>query len=411
MTQHRASLLKIDVALEIRKLTQNRFKSSTEWAVSLCRHLISCDATRVEIKITRGHLSIRAKGMQIEIEALRRLSIVFDVSHALDARHQAIVSMESSKSFELLCAFYLKNAVVKISSSAADLQVTRSRHALLNVRDPSILPTTSPPLTAIEVSSPKIDASALASVVGNACRHAAVPVYLNGSLVSEGLVLPDCFIQQPFELGDIRGVVGIPLKSDFVRQIVLRHGVIVKDSLKQPAFGLLYHAVVDSRHDIEDLRQLRTVVRSLYLKLGAAVENLRAEQKQRAVEVLFDRFLETKDRNYIVGVRAFETVNGRRLSLEEVHQLASRGPIYAIPPASTAPWLHSGRLVLVLDAKQWNFLEKDLEAVITAPPIKVAEKPAFSTRGLRPQPSSSPPSGLFSAEVRLAADHILRNMG
>jgi hypothetical protein len=411
MTQHRASLLKIDVALEIRKLTQNRFKSSTEWAVSLCRHLISCDATRVEIRITRGHLSIRAKGTQIEIEALRRLSIVFDVSHALDARHQAIVSMESSKSFELLCAFYLKNAVVKISSGAVDLQVTRSRHALLNIRDPRDLPTTTPALTSIEVSCAKIDASALASVVGNACRHAAVPVYLNGSLVSEGLVLPDCFIQQPFELGDIRGVVGIPLKSDFVRQIVLRHGVVVKDSLKQPAFGLLYHAVVDSRHDIEDLRQLRTVVRNLYLKLGAAVENLRAEQKQRAVEVLFDRFLETKDRNYIVGVRAFETVNGRRLSLEEVHQLASRGPIYAIPPASTAPWLHSGRLVLVLDAKQWNFLEKDLEAVITAPPIKVAEKPAFPARGLRPQPSSSQPSGPFSAEVRLAADHILRNMG
>ena len=410
MNHPRQPLLKIDVALEIRKLTQNRFKSSTEWAVSLCRFLISCGATNLQIRITRGHLSIRAVGAGIETESLRRLSVIFNISQPLDDRHQAIVAMEGSASFDLLCAFYLKNAVVRIASGAATLQVTRSRHALLNVRGVGTESLAESTATHIEVACGKIDAHTLTAVVANACRHAALPVYLNDRLISEGLVLPDCFAQQMFETAGVKGVVGIPMKSDFVRQIILRHGVVVKDSLKQPAFGLLYHAVVDSRQEMDELKHLRTVVRNLYLKLGAAVESLQSEQKRRAVEVLFDRFLETKDRNYIVGVRAFETVDGRRLSLEGVHQLASRGPIYAVSPESRASWLHGGRLVLVLDAKQWNYLEKDLNTVITAPPVKIARS-SVTPPAISKFSKSTDPEKPFTSSIRLAADHIIRNMG
>ena len=418
MTEGRASLLKIDVALEIQKLTQNRFKSSTEWAVALCRHLISQDSKLLQINVTNGHLRLRSVGTRIEYSALRQLSVIFDVRKPLDLRHAAIVEIEESTSFELLCAFYLRNAAVQIMSNSQMLLVNRTRQTTLvphaAVRPEAGSAESADSATDIEVKSGKIKAAALKKVLCNACRHARMPVYLNGQNISEGLVLPDCFAQQTFEVDGVQGVVGIPMNSDFVRQVTLRHGVVVKDSLKQPAFGLLYHAIADSSHEIDELQHLRSVVRTLYLKLRTQVESFQSTQRRRALEVLFGRFLETKDRKYIYGVHAFESVEGLRFTIEQIQLLATQGPLYGIPlkleKSHRDPlWLVCGRRVFILDARQWNYLEKELDITITVPPVVTARKRLHAKTPLG-KGHNTPPLKPFTPDIRLAVERIFRNM-
>ncbi|MBN2716619.1 MAG: hypothetical protein JXX14_12250 [Deltaproteobacteria bacterium] len=416
MTHGTSSLLKIDVALEIQKLTQNRFKSSTEWAVALCRHLISQQSSALEIQVVNGHLQLRSRGTRIDSATLRRLSVIFETRQPLDARHTAIVEIENSASFELLCAFYLNHATVYIESNGNSLAVLKGRHTSLAFSQNQNHAELNGHNTTIDVKSGKIKATSLTRVLGNACRHSRMPVFLNGRAISEGLVLPNCFAQETFEVDGVQGVIGIPMESDFVRQVTLRHGVVVKDALKQPAFGLLYHAIADSTHEIDELQHLRSVVRNMYLTLRSEVEHLQSLQRRRALEVLFGRFLETKDRKYIYGVHAFENVEGLRFTIEQVQRLASQGPLFGVPPMTaqpsqtSPPWLVCGRRVLVLDARQWTFLEKELNITITVPPVTASDK-RLSPSVLKYLPKASTSKKVFNPDIRLAAERIFRNMG
>lgn len=411
MVPSRQSLLKIDVALEIQKLTQNRFKSGTEWAVALCRHLISQKSKVLEIRVENGHLRFLSQGTEINPRALQRLSVIFDAGKPLEERHVAIVEIEESPSFELLCAFYLKNANVHMRSNQNRLHVVKARHTTLSLQQATDANVSASPITVVDVKSGKIKAAILKKVLFNACRHARIPVYMNGVNIAEGLVLPNCFAQQAFEVDGVKGVVGIPMNSDFVRQVTLRHGVVVKDSLKQPAFGLLYHAIADSAHEIDELQHLRSVVRNQYLQLRSQVEQLHSAQRKRAIEVLFGRFLETKDRKYIYGVHAFENVEGLRYTIEQIQSLAAQGPLYGIPPQSeksSPAWLACGRRVFALDARQWNFLEKELEISIVVPPVVASPKKISPTSIQTAQHPTAQPKP-YNPDMRLAAERIFRN--
>ncbi|MBN2529634.1 MAG: hypothetical protein JXR76_24810 [Deltaproteobacteria bacterium] len=415
MSAGRQSLLKIDVVLEIRKLTQNRFKSGTEWAVVLCRYLMGRNCQSLNIHLENGRILVQSSGTGIPEDVLRRLGIIFNVAEDVSLRHQAILEIEESDSFDLLCAFYPAGATVGIKSGAAELRVAHGQRTALSVAADDGSSKNGSPVTLLEVKSRKIKANPLFRVIESACRYARLPVVLNGKKISDGLTLNDCFAQQFFELDGIQGVVGIPVASDFVRQIVLRHGIMVKDSLKQPAFGLLYHVIADSHKEVEELQMLRPVVRNLYLKLGAMVEQLPAQQKKRAVDVLFGRFLETRDPQYIHNVRAFESTTGRYYTLAEMRNLAMHGPLFAIPSESapkgqfSQSWLLCGRRVFVLDIKQWNFLEKELGISITVPPIggNVSDAPV---RLLNGNGEIEVPEKPFTQETRLAAERIIRNL-
>lgn len=394
------SLLKIDVASEIQKLTQNRFKTSTEWTVALCQYVMGRECTQLAIELKSGLIAFRSQMRCIDAVDLHRLSVIYDSRQSMEKRHRAIVDIEAGESFDLLCAFYLKKATIRIRSGNQLLQIRYGKPPKLDFQQETGHST-------IEVVCSRVKPQPLAVVLERACQFSRVPVTINQQKSSHGLSLPECIATVPYSTSVSRGVVGIPTKSDFVRQVTLKNGIKIKDVLKQPFFGLLYHSILDSAADTDDFDTQRSVARKMYTALGRTLDLLQRDERYRALRLLFARYRETQNHQLIDGVRAFERTDGKWMTFLEVKEIFNRVPIFGIlRDYETRRWNLAGRHVFYLEPHEWNFLEEELEKKIPSPPALGNDKlkmPGISKSSNFTVKKEKP----FSIAIRSAARVIL----
>jgi hypothetical protein len=361
-------LLRIDVDAEIRKLTGRRFKTPAGYAIELLTWAAARKPQRIDVTVSRSRFALRLDGEGPSAAAMRSLAVLFDPDKPSDERHDALVAIEGGEP-RLLAAFSPAGARVRIAAANGGRAVALecSRRGVRRV------PSGDDERPGIEVRGRGRDPALERKLLEEAARYAIAPIYVDGERVNRGLVLDDVIVQIDLRNERLRGVVGLPLKSDLVRIQRLEHEIRAEERIQPAVGGMIFHAAVDERDPDFDatMGTLRRAGRRLYARLAEMFEELGADRRGRAFELLLERYEHTHEAKLLEGVRAFAAAKGPPFDLWGVRELAARGALCAISiDEPLGRYDLDGRAVLRLTQKQHRFLEKELSARIEPPPLR-----------------------------------------
>jgi hypothetical protein len=381
-------LLRIDVAAEVRKLTARRLKSPGEYAVELVRYAAANRALRVDVEVSSRRFVLTHDGNGPAGDAIGQLIAMFDELRSDAERHQALVALEDEHGLALLAPFSVGAPRVRIGGTVNGRQRAVE---FAPGKSPRRIPPFDDAPFAIVVRGRQRDPAAERRLLAEACRHSMIPVRVNGRRINRGLKLDDCLVQVDLRNPRLHGVVGLPNRSDLTRIARLKNGVRFEELVRPRINGLVFHAVVDERDDDLDAtwQTLRRAARRLYARAARHFVELGEDGRERALELLLDRYGHTRDEELLAGVPAFARVGGPPANLDQVRRLAEGRQLYAIDRSERArAYEVDDREVLRLDARQRRFLERELRVTLNAPPPRISagglgEALKIGWRGLR----------------------------
>jgi hypothetical protein len=169
--------------------------------------------------------------------------------------------------------------------------------------------------------------------------------------------------------------VGLPKEGDLCRLVRLRSGIQVAELFRPPRQGLVFHAVVDERDDnlSATWETLQRSAERLYQRTAKRWRNLNDKGRIRVLELLFARYLVTRDQELFSGVEAFPRVRGSAVDLGTVLRWSSHGPVQVIDAdQNPGKFDLEGRQVLRLERASRRFLDQGLGLELVSPPLKVS---------------------------------------
>ena len=244
-------LLTIDVASELRKLSQAQLQGPWQIPAELARRALRDGATKVHLTLGRGRARVQDNGRGIVPEHLRWTAVLLDPTRPNEARHAALTALEGSGELVLLAIAGLGVRAVRI------LTVHRGQRATLAYqvgRAPTLTvdAVTQDDRTEVELSAPELDKRRATEWLTGAARFAPAEVVVDGRKMNIGFV--DCYpaadLHQP-----LRGKIAIPFTGDTAHVWLLEHGLVtghvaIPDS---PCF----EAVVELGSDTTELSAAR----------------------------------------------------------------------------------------------------------------------------------------------------------
>ncbi len=369
-TSRNGELFGVDVNAEIRKLTERRFKSKSEYCVELVALAASFAPSRIEVELNRRYLAVRCDCTHALSNLVKRLAVVVDPSQADDERHQNLIALEEEWGLGILAAFAKQPRKVEIVFWAGDHM---QKIVFMPHRPPRRMMAATSAHTSFVVYSKKRDIAAEKRILKERCRFAQLPISVNGKQISQGLKVDDCLIQVEITNPRLRAVIGLPLIDDVCRIHRLRHGIIGESRVRPVNSGLLFHAVVHEK-DRDFAQTWGTLTRAaerLYQRVGPRLAKFNDLARKRALELLFERHRSTGDERLLAGARIFKRAFGRPYELQEVLAASKRGPIHAVDvDASLDRYDISDQLILRLDHRQRRFLEQLAEVELDTPPLR-----------------------------------------
>lgn len=215
-------LLTIDVASELRKLSQAQLQGPWQIPAELVRRALRDGANKVEITLARHRARVVDDGKGIPAEHLEWAGILLDPKRSNEDRHAALTALESSGELVLLALAGLGGRSLRIIS------VRRGRRATLEARPGrapwlSVEDTPLHDATEVEVSSPELDRRRAHEWLVGAARFAPTTVELDGRAINVGFV--DCYPALPLH-APLRGRVAIPYVGDTAHAWLLEHGLV-----------------------------------------------------------------------------------------------------------------------------------------------------------------------------------------
>jgi hypothetical protein len=370
-------LLRIDVEAEIRKLTGQRFKTPSDYAVELVKWAAARRPIRIDISVSRACFGLSHDGEGLSPRLIRDLAALFDRRRPDDERHAALVAIEDAAP-ELLAAFAVPGCRVRIATPSGT-RVTAYEYS----RDGAVLrvdPGDDDRL-AITIRGRGRNLDLERSLLREACRYSIVPIFIDGERVNHGPKLDDTVVQVDLRNERLHGVVGLPSRSDLVRVVRLKRGIRVEERLLASVGGMIFHAVVDESDDDFEATSgtLRRAGRRLYRRLAEMHDELTDDSRSRAFELLLMRYEHTREPELLQKVRAFAVASGQPLDLDGIRRLAAGGALYAISlDEPLRRYDLSGRAVLRLTTRQRRFLEKELGARLAEPPLRRGDRGFFA---------------------------------
>jgi hypothetical protein len=364
-----SDLFDIDVAAEIRKLAGRRFRTPGDWAVELVRHVASLQPATIEVEVSRGRLRVSHDGDGLMGAALKRLAAVFDPRRSDAVRHEALVALEREHGLGLLAPFAVERARVRIEGlvdgrpRGLEFRPGRPPRAVVCARAEGF---------AITVRGAGRRPAIEKRLLREAGRHSLRPIFVNGERVNQGLALEGCLVQVDLQNPRLQAAVGLPLDSDLTRITRLRHGILLEEVVRASVNGMVFHAVADEKTDDLDAtwNTLRRAARKLYETLSRRLPEMNAEFRPRAVRLLLDRFVHTREASLLLGAPLFPRLGGKvPLDLESVRRLAATGRVQALAPDESARGFDvEDREVLRISGYERRFLERELATPLAAPP-------------------------------------------
>ncbi len=364
-------LFDIDVAAEIRKIAGRRFRTAGDWAVELVRLMAAVRPANIEVDVSRGRLRVSHDGDGFDGIALKRLAAVFDPRRGDVERHEALVALEREPGLGLLAPFSVERARVIIEGMVDG----RPRGLEFRPgRPPRSVPCDLTEGLAITVRGAGRRPVVERRLLREACRFSMRPIFIDGDRANRGIVLEDCLVQVDLQNPRIQAAVGLPLHSDLTRIWRLRHGILVEEVVRAPVNGMVFHAVADEKTDDLDAtwNTLRRAARKLYETLSRRLPEMTADFRPRAVRLLLDRFVHTREASLLLGAPLFPRLGGKGpLDLQSIRRAAGAERIFALAPEeSSRGYDIEGHLVLRLGGHERRFLERELAMPLAAPPRK-----------------------------------------
>jgi hypothetical protein len=367
-----SDLLTIDVEAEIRKLCGRQLDSPAECLVELTRLAIQSGGKAVRVDVRRRATTIQTIGGSLSDAVLEALALVGDPTQPSRERHAALVAIEAAHGVGLLTLVAAPAATVTVSNAAG------GRTLLLEAgRSPRwIRARESGPGLILRIAR-RGRRGTERQTLRERCAFASMPVFLDGRLVSRGLVVDDCIIELVVDAAGLTCKVGLPRTGQLSRTTMLVQEVVARETYTASRRGAVHIAVVRDRvaTGIEqvDLRGANVLVRSvrneLYERLARGFNDLAARDRLAARELLL-RYAEKAGRTgLLVGVPLFRRLSGDRVDVEAVRALARGGAVWAVEPdTSTRRYVVDARQVLVLERGEREFVARSLGLGIQEPP-------------------------------------------
>jgi hypothetical protein len=166
--------------------------------------------------------------------------------------------------------------------------------------------------------------------------------------------------------------VWIPSSGDLCRVACLDQGILWKQTVFETGrHGLVFEAALETEDASPRAlaRLVREAVRGLYAGLVAEFVGLPPGAQERVEELIFLLLRRHGDRSLVAGFAPFrEAGSGRRLTLAEVEQEAKLGRLAGLRAGDRRERYDcSGRTVLELSAREWEFLA-DVAGLWLPPP-------------------------------------------
>jgi hypothetical protein len=215
-------LLTIDVASELRKLSQAQLQGPWQIPAELVRRGLRDGATRIDVTLGRHRARIVDDGAGIPAEHLEWTAVLLDEGRPNEDRHAALTALEASGELVLLALAGLGARSLEIKS------VRNGRRTVLVVR-PGRAPWLTvdearvPDGTDVDLASPEIDRKRAHEWMVGAVRFAPAEVYLEGRKLNAGFL--DCYPSVPLH-APLRGRIAIPFAGDTAHAWLLEHGLV-----------------------------------------------------------------------------------------------------------------------------------------------------------------------------------------
>ncbi len=266
-------LLTIDVASELRKLTDAQLQGPWQLPAELVRRAIRGKARRVEVSLGRQLVSVRDDGEGLDENVLRQLGVLLDEGRDASARHGALIELERAGALALLALVGLEPARLRLVTSAATgarvLEYERGGGAprLRDFAPPA------PAGTVLELYGARLDRSRARSWLTSVCRFSPADIVLDGRPVPRGF--SDAFsrvtLREP-----LAGALAIAREGDDARAWLLQDGVVSTHVTVTPA--PCFEAAVEMgsmvAHDASAASLRDSIERQLDELIGQGIDHL-----------------------------------------------------------------------------------------------------------------------------------------
>ncbi len=234
------SLLTIDVESELRKLTQAQLQGPWQLPAELVRRALREGASEVEVELGRGVLRVRSRGGAVGPSVLRELAALLDPQRSPERRHRALARLEGHGALSLLGLVGLEPTSLRVHSSGPGTGTGTETETGSGPGTDSEPGTGSGGLewkrggapsfqrgggdwTEVVVRGAKLDRARAREWLASVCRHAPVPIRVDGRALVGGF--EDALFVCPVA-GPLPGQLAIPREGEVGRIYLLQDGLL-----------------------------------------------------------------------------------------------------------------------------------------------------------------------------------------
>jgi hypothetical protein len=375
-------LLTIDVASELRKLSQAQLQGPWQIPAEFVRRALRFGATDVEVELGRGRARIVDDSAGVSIELLMWTGVLLDARRPNAERHQALTALESQGELALLAAAGLPPRRLKIRSRSGGavhaLEFDGGAVRITTVAEPG------PQRLDIAIEGPGIDRKPATDWLADAARFATASVRIDGQPVAPGF--GQAFAQASLR-APLRGRLSVPSQGETAHAWLLQHGMVsghvaIPDS---PCF----EAAVELGDDSNDASaaRLRDVMQghvaglvdqgvALMLRIAAQAAGLPEPARARIARLLLQASRKQLRADEVMVAPVFRGVDAQGERLVDLTRLqaavttdtAGGRTMLALYPTQRAEQFAIGDvLVLVADEVERSLLTDLLQVRMRAP--------------------------------------------
>jgi len=363
--------LSVDVEAQVRKIARRTLRSPAEHLVELVRDAARRGARTVRVGVSRGEAWIEDDGAPQREEELARLCVALDPAADPAARTGGLSFFGGPEGMGLLAAFATGPQRVEVEAAAP---AGRVRAIFAQGARPRVERRAGGGRAGCSVRIARAgDPARERALLARACRFSPGRIVLDGAEIGGRGAPSDALADTRLASGD--GLVWIPPCADVCRVRLLERGIVKREKVNPPDGGLVYEAAIECR-DAEPAGragELREAARRLYGELGRRAGSLAGAARDRVEELLFLHFRRTGDASIVGELPLFRRLGGGApASLASLRREAAAGrPVEAILAGEDRGQGTGGRrggAVLVLTARQWEFLAEHAGVPLWRPP-------------------------------------------
>jgi hypothetical protein len=365
--------LAIDIAAEVRTLTEATLQGPWQVPAEVVRWALSCAARSVEVRLGRGRAAVSFSGGDVPHELVDALAVASDVGTEPRARHRAVLQVEAAGALALLWAAVRRGGRLEISpgQGRSGLRVEGGRV----VATPGVAGDECD----VRVAGPGLDAARAREWLIAVGRFVPVSVTVDGRAL--GGRFPDGLYSLPVG-GHAPGEVCVAASGDVPELWLLRNGLVAARATVPgyPPFhaALEMSGLVGPAASPAALREVVTpllpaVVEaavSLMIRLAERASGLEEGVRRRVAALLMEAAAMGLARERALSVPMLRRADGGLVSLAQVAEAADTcgGVVEAVEAAAIRGEGGGGALLVLGPAER--------AALVRVLPITLSGSPA-----------------------------------